>query len=154
KSIDNGSSWNAAVLNVFNFAAERGLSTFDTRNRFVASYTYDIPVGKGRQFGSSMTGAANFILGGWQTNGILTVQSGNPFDIIAGPATLTGTNSNTRPDVLCNPNDFNHDPNGGWLNKACFSNAFSGRFGNAGRDIAIGPGTTDFDIALLKKFPL
>ena len=153
KAIDNGSAWNAAVLNVFNFHEERGLSTFDTRHRFVASYTYDLPFGKGRMFGTDWSGVTNALLGGWQTNGILTVQAGNPIDVQVGLTTLTGTNSATRPDLLGNPNDFHHDPQL-WFNTADFSRNFSGRFGNAGRNVVIGPGTTDFDFALLKRFPL
>ena len=153
KAIDNGSAWNAAVLNVFNFHEERGLSTFDTRHRFVASYTYDLPFGKGRMFGTDWSGVTNALLGGWQTNGILTVQAGNPIDVLVGLNTITGTNSATRPDLLGNPNDFHHDPQL-WFNTADFSRNFSGRFGNAGRNVVIGPGTTDFDFALLKRFPL
>jgi hypothetical protein len=155
KSIDDGSAWSAGAINVFNFAAERGLSTFDTRNRFVVSYTYDVPIGKGHAFGGNLPTAANYILGGWQTNGIFTVQSGNPIDIQVGLTTLTGTNTATRPDVVagCDPNSFSHDPSL-WFNPKCFSSNFSGRFGNAGRDVVIGPGTVDFDTALLKRFPL
>jgi len=153
KAIDDGSAWNSTVLNVFNFHAERGLSTFDTRHRFVASYIYDLPFGHGRIFGSNWSGLANEILGGWQTNGILYFQSGNPVDIQVGLTTLTGTNTATRPDVTGNPNDFNHDP-AKWFNTADFSRNFSGRFGNAGRNVVIGPGTADFDFALLKRFPL
>jgi hypothetical protein len=153
KAIDDGSAWNSAVLNVFNFHAERGLSTFDTRHRFVASYTYDLPFGRGRTFGSNWSGFSNEILGGWQTNGILTFQSGNPVDVQVGLTTLTGTNTATRPDVTGNPNDFNHDP-ALWFNTADFTRNFLGRFGNAGRNIVIGPGTADFDFALLKRFPL
>ena len=153
KSIDDGSAWNAPALNVFNLHAERGLSTFDTRHRFVASYTYDLPFGRGRTFGSNWSGLENEILGGWQTNGILTFQSGNPIDIQSGVTTLTGTNSNTRPDVTGDPNDFHHDP-AKWFNTSVFNNNFLGRFGNAGRNFVIGPGTADFDFALLKRFPL
>ncbi|HYL74551.1 MAG TPA: carboxypeptidase regulatory-like domain-containing protein [Bryobacteraceae bacterium] len=153
KAIDNGSAWNAGVLNVFNFHAERGLSTFDTRNRFVGSYTYDLPFGKGRPYGANWSGVANVLLGGWQTNGILTIQSGNPFDVQVGLNTITGTNSGTRPDVTGNPNDFHHDPQL-WFNTLDFNRNFSARFGNAGRNVVIGPGTKDFDFALLKRFPL
>jgi hypothetical protein len=153
KSIDDASSWNAGALNVFNLHTERGLSTFDTRNRFVTSYTYDLPIGKGRALGSNMRGAAEFLLGGWQTNGIISVQSGNPLNVTVGLTNITGTNTDTRPDLTCNPNDFSHDP-ALWFNPACFSRSFSGRFGNAGRDVVIGPGTADFDAALLKRFPL
>jgi len=155
KAIDDDSSWNAAVVDPFNFHLERGLSTFDTRHRLVAAYTYNLPFGKDQPFLSHMSKVGEFLLGGWQTNGILAIQSGNPLDPTVGLANLTGTNSGTRPDVVagCNPNDFPHDPTD-WFNTACFSRSFLGRFGDAGRNILIGPGTTDFDVALLKNFPL
>jgi len=153
KSIDDASAWSATAVDPFNFHAERGLSSFDTRNRFVASYVYDIPVGKGRAALSSMNSVGEFLLGGWQTNGILQVQSGNPVDPTVGLNTLTGTNSATRPDVVagCNPNDFSHDPTE-WFNTACFSRNFLGRFGDSGRDVIIGPGTVELDASLLKNF--
>ncbi len=48
KSIDDSSLWNGGAVAVTNFHLERGLSTFDARHRFVASYTYDLPFGHGR----------------------------------------------------------------------------------------------------------
>ena len=153
KSIDDASSWGATALNSYDFRSERGLSDFDTRHRFVFSYTYDLPFGHGRFFGSSSPGWINEIFGQWQSNGIFTVQSGNPFDVTTGLYSLTGTESNTRPDLLSNPNNFPHDPSL-WFNTAAFSDNFVGRFGNAGRNVVIGPGTRDLDFALLKNFSL
>jgi hypothetical protein len=152
KSIDDSSLWSGSVVDVTDFHLERGLSTFDTRNRFVTSYTYDLPYGHGRQFGSSSSTLVDTLLGGWQTNGILTIQSGNPLDPSTG-LQLSGTQTGTRPDVTCNPNNFNHDP-AEWFNISCFSDNFIGRYGTAGRDIIIGPPTHDFDVALLKRFAL
>jgi hypothetical protein len=152
KSIDDGSLWNGSTVAVTNFRLERGLSTFDSRHRFIASYTYDLPYGHGRAFGGRSPAVVNALLGGWQTNGIITVQSGNPLDPSAG-LQLSGTQTGTRPDVTCNPNDFAHDP-AQWFNTSCFSNAFLGRYGSAGRNIVIGPPTHGWDAAMLKRFPL
>ncbi|HUA85819.1 MAG TPA: TonB-dependent receptor [Bryobacteraceae bacterium] len=153
KSLDTDSSWNAAVVDPFNFHAEAGPSTFDTRNRFILSYVYLIPVGKGRAALSNMNWIGDFLIGGWQTDGIFSVQSGNPIDPSVGLLTLTGTNSATRPDVVsgCNPNDFSHTPHE-WFNTACFSDNFLGRFGDSGRDVIVGPGEVEFDPSLLKNF--
>src|SRR5438477_6170200 len=109
KSIDNSSLWNSTAVDVTNFRLERGLSTFHTPHRFITSYTYDLPYGHGRPFGSSSPSLLNALLGGWQTNGILTLQSGNPLDPSTG-LQLSGTQTGTRPDVTCNPNDSSHDP--------------------------------------------
>ena len=152
KVIDDASLWNGAVVGVTDFRLERGLATFDTRHRFIASYTYDLPYGRGRRFGGASPRVLNAILGGWQTNGIVTLQSGNPLDPTTG-LQLSGTQTGTRPDVMCNPNDFHHDP-AEWFNISCFSDSFLGRYGTAGRDIIIGPPTHDFDFALLKRFGL
>ena len=152
KSIDNSSLWNSTAVAVTNFHLERGLSTFDARNRFVASYTYDLPYGSGQMFGASRGGVLNALLGGWQTNGIVSIQSGNPLDVSTG-LQLSGTQTGTRPDVTCNPNDFPHDP-ARWFNTSCFNNNFIGRYGTAGRNIIIGAPTHAFDMALLKRFPL
>ena len=152
KSIDDASLWNGGVVDVTNFRLERGLSTFDTRHRFVASYTYDLPYGHGRQFGSASSTLMNTVLGGWQTNGIVSLQGGNPIDPTTG-LQLSGTQTGTRPDVSCNPNNYNHDP-ARWFNTSCFSSNFVGRYGTAGRNIIIGPPTHDFDFALLKNFGL
>ncbi len=152
KSIDDASLWNNSTVDVTNFHLERGLSTFDARNRFVGSYTYDLPYGHGRQFGSASPTFMNAILGGWQTNGIVSIQSGNPLDPTTG-LQLSGTQTGTRPDAICNPNDFNHDP-ALWFNTSCFTSNFTGRYGTAGRDIIIGAPTHNFDFALLKNFTL
>jgi hypothetical protein len=152
KAIDDASLWNGAVVDVTNFRLERGLATFDTRHRFIASYTYDLPYGRGRRFGGASAPVVNAMLGGWQTNGIVTLQSGNPLDPTTG-LQLSGTQTGTRPDVGCNPNAFHHDP-AEWFNIACFSDNFLGRYGTAGRDIIIGAPTHDFDFAMLKRFGL
>jgi hypothetical protein len=152
KSIDDSSAWSGSVVDPTNFSLERGLSTFDTRNRFITSYTYDLPYGHGRTFGAASSNLMNTILGGWQTNGIVTIQSGNPLDPSTG-LQLSGTQTGTRPDVSCDPNNAPHDP-ARWFNTSCFSDSFAGRYGTAGRDIIIGAPTHDFDFALLKKFGL
>lgn len=152
KSIDDASLWNSSTVAVTNFKLERGLSTFDARNRLVASYTYDLPYGRGRSFGASSSKLVNSILGGWQTNGIVSIQSGNPLDPTTG-LQLSGTQTGTRPDLTCNPNDAPHDP-ARWFNTSCFSTAFIGRYGSSGRNVIIGAPTHSFDTALLKRFSL
>jgi hypothetical protein len=129
-----------------------GASTFDTSHRWITSYTYDVPYGRSRPFGTSSPTLLNALFGGWQTNGILTIQSGNPLDPTTG-LQLSGTQTGTRPDASCNPNDFQHDP-ARWFNTACCSSSFIGRYGTSGRNIIIGPPTHGLDFAMLKRFTL
>jgi hypothetical protein len=69
--------------NSFNTAASRSLSSDDVAQRFVMSYIYELPFGRGRRFGSAVPGAVNLLLGGWQFNGITTFQTGTPLSISA-----------------------------------------------------------------------
>lgn len=142
-----------------NLAAERGLSDFDIRHRFVLSSVYQLPFGPGRHFLNSAHGATAEILGGWQVQGIATVESGQPFTPL-----LATDNSNTgefldRPNVVGNP----YAPGPGcpqartpqcWVNPAAFAVPAPFTFGNAGRDILIGPPLRDVDLSLLKDTSL
>ena len=122
---------------------DRGNSAFDLRQRFTASFTYQLPGFRGR-------GLAGAALGGWQINGILQSQTGLPFTPQLQNATVnTGTGS--RPDragsgVLSNPT-INL-----WFNPAAFTTPALYTYGNAGRDILFGPGRTNFDTSLFKDF--
>ena len=69
---------------------DRGLASFDIRRSFVASGTYQLPFGKGRAFMGNINGPADWLLGGWATNGILTLNSGPPQLIGCQIATTAG----------------------------------------------------------------
>src|SRR5258708_15052677 len=76
---------------------DRGCSRFDLRHRTSQSVIYDLPFGKGRLFGISNP-VGNAILGGWQVNAILTLQSGLPFTPTL--ATSVSNAGASRPDRL------------------------------------------------------
>lgn len=159
RSIDNGSfpSGRLAIRvgtipqDQNNLRAERGLSNFDVRHRFVISYLWEIPAFR------SQKGLLGHVFGGWQLNGITTFQSGRPFVIQdSTDPNLDGVASD-RPDVIRNPNL----PSGQqtvehFFDTGAFARVPQGtnRFGNAGRDIVIGPGYNNFDASLIKRFPL
>src|SRR5213075_819842 len=78
---------------------ERGLSSFDTRNRLVIAPLYELPIGKGKMLNINNR-FANTIIGGWQVGGILMLQSGIPQTITIGgfDQSVTGGNYD-RPDA-------------------------------------------------------
>src|SRR3954447_12322381 len=80
KVLDNGG---ADHQNSYDIAADRAVTTYDVPHRLVVSYIYELPFGRGRHFGSNTSGIVNWVLGGWQVNGITTVQSGTPLRITA-----------------------------------------------------------------------
>jgi hypothetical protein len=129
---------------------ERGLSSFDVRHNMVVSYIWDIPVGRGRRF-ELRNRWLNGIAGGWQFNGITTARSGVPFtpSLSSNPA----QSGHARPDR----NGDGNLPRGErlaarWFDPTVFSAPVPFNYGNAGRNILIGPGLFNTDFGLFKRF--
>jgi hypothetical protein len=88
-----------AIEDIYDFAGEYSLSTLDVPHRFVAAWSYELPVGRGKRFGKGWGGFVNALLGGWQTSGSWTWQSGTPFPIVATNTLPIGA-ATRRPDRL------------------------------------------------------
>ena len=133
-----------------NLRLERGNSSLDVRHRFVLSSLYELPFGRGRAFGSDMPKPVDAILGGWQINGILTLQTGTPFDLV-DPG-----NPETRPDILRDPEIFGDADS--YFDTTAFARVptnASGvklRPGTAARNLLFGPGTKQLDFSIFKDF--
>ncbi len=79
----------------------------DFRQRFTASYTYDLPFGRDKAYGGSMNSYENAFVGGWQVAGITTVRTGEHYTAFWGyDPTNTGTAA--LPDEIHNPYDFSY----------------------------------------------
>jgi hypothetical protein len=131
-----------------NIAAERGNSIIDMRHRLTLSYTWELPVGKNKAL-LNYGGPVNWILGGWQTNGILTVQSGLPFTAVLQTST-TNTGTGSRPNAageVTYPRTLQH-----WFDTSAFSVPAPYTYGNLGRNTLFGPGRTNWDMSLFKNF--
>jgi len=76
---DAAPSW--GDVDVYNLHNERSLDGFDVPQRFIAGYVLDLPVGRGKRFGNSLSGVANALASGWGIDGIITFQSGFPLNI-------------------------------------------------------------------------
>src|SRR5260370_1742997 len=70
---------NSPPQDSFNLRAERGLAYFDTRHRLVNTVVYQLPFGREKRF--VRYGFASKVLGGWETSGIVTAQTGFPFTV-------------------------------------------------------------------------
>jgi hypothetical protein len=141
--------------NAYNYAAERGDSMFDVRQRFVGFLTYELPVGKGKKF-LNQGGVASYILGGWQANTIVTKQTGTTIQLGASDHSFSGGVHVTRPDCIGDGRaGASDDPRTGlWLNPDAFATPADGTFGNCGVGRYHGPGLTNVDISLFKTFPI
>jgi hypothetical protein len=162
-SIDNASDGQDYVANAtqpdnsFRADRERSNSNFDSRHRFVASFSYDIP---------NLAKAHTRLGAGWQLNGVLTLRSGNPFHLNYN---FTGDFNGTgeffgRPDLIGDPFAGTNGSDR-FLNLAAFKvpctfdaggNCIPGtfHFGSLGRNSLPGPGYRNFDFSLFKTTPI
>ena len=142
--------------NSYNYAAERGDSMFDVRQRFVGFLTYEVPVGRGKKYLNQGGGVVNGVLGGWQVNTIVTKQTGSTIQLFAPDQSLSGGQHASRPDCIGNGRaGASNDPRKGlWLNPAAFAVPATGDFGNCHVGAYHGPGNTDVDLSLFKSFPI
>ena len=153
KSIDDASNFFSTAadpnfpMDSNNWRLERARSSFDVRHRLSLAYVYDLPFGRGHRW-----------LGGWQTNGIWTVQSGRPFGVSLLPdldrsntgRTSFGFGANDRPNRLTSGKQSNPVPER-WFDTAAFALQPFGTFGNSGRNILSGPGLANLDVSVVKN---
>ena len=120
KLTDSDSAWGAffspSSRDTGNRRLEKGLGFSDMPIRFVTALIYELPFGRGKPFGGSISRAANFIIGGWQLNSIMEYTSGAP-QVVSVANTLPIFNFKNMPNVVAGA-----DPKG-----------FSGSF-DPGRD--------------------
>ena len=144
--------------NAYDIRASRSITDLDITHRLVLSYIYELPFGRGRRFGSSMSRLTDTVFGGWQVNGFTNFQSGTPISISASnTAGLFG--SQTRP----NNNGTSGRLTGkvderlnAYFNRAVFSQPAAFTFGGLGirqPDIRT-DGVRNFDLSLFKDFKL
>jgi hypothetical protein len=139
-----------SLRNAQDVKAERGLSSADQRHRFVGSLLYDLPVGRGRRVNIANR-FVNAVLGNWQINAIVTARTGQPFTPTLG--TSTANTGAPRPDRTKDgnlPSDVRSVNN--WFDKTAFTAPPLYNYGNAGRNVLIGPGAFNVDGSLFKSF--
>jgi hypothetical protein len=169
KSIDDGSTFEE-TLNPFNFRASRGLSLFNSKQRFVISYDWELPIRK-------FSGFKGKLLDDWEISGITQFQSGFPIRLDTEDDTelinslfFLGTeapsevlpfqklNPKTNSGFLFNPCDFATAATPNPAPPACPAGATPpplGSFNNGTqRTICCGPGLDDWDFSVHKKIPL
>ena len=137
--------------NSYNLPAEKGLSDFDNRQRWVTSVDYAVPVGKGQKYLNG-GGVVDAVLGGWHLGGILTFRSGFPFSPVIGfDPTNTGSQGLMRAQQL-GSGHLAHPTINEWFNVNDFQDPTCNCFGNAGKNILEGPGEKGADLSARKMF--
>jgi len=154
--VGSGGSTNLAQ-NPFDLAAERGLSSFNQTHRFTVDYLYELPLGHDRRWLYNNR-PLSAIFGDWQWSGDFNIASGLPFTPrLLGSFTDVnrGTNGTLRPNIVAGQPIALPNPSiAEWFNTSAFVATPGGQYGDARRNIIIGPGTHSFDMAITKMFPL
>jgi hypothetical protein len=140
----------AGHMDEHNPRLDYGPSDFDVPQRFVASYVYQLPVGRGRHFGSDMSRPADLLVGGWELTGITTFQKGFPFSVLCNDTAGLLLTFTQRCSQVGNPGSA-HGLNN-WFNTAAFVQPLPGVFGDSGRNILRQPGINNWDVGLDKTF--
>ncbi len=143
--------------NSYNYSAEMGNSVLDVRSRFVGNFLWELPLGQGKRFMSGDNFAGRW-LGGWQFNGIVTLQTGTPFNVTANNDGLVDSNNPVYANCIGNPyagatrNPKLYTTTGFIINPAAFSQPGPGQFGTCAPYQFYGPGIQTWDLSLFKEF--
>jgi hypothetical protein len=159
-SIDDSSDrYDLSLQNSYDIARARASSNFDERQMLNISYVYRLP------FFRSATGWTNTMLGGWQWSGIMSIQTGTPFNVVdSSYSDNAGVANSTSPGSFA---DLVGDPYstasascavtgaGPQLYNPCaFAHPQGLTFGDASRNILRNPRATNFDMMLIKNFKI
>ncbi|HLJ46136.1 MAG TPA: TonB-dependent receptor [Bryobacteraceae bacterium] len=140
--------------NGYDREADRSVSDQDVSQRFLYSFSYGLPFGKGRPFGNNLRPIVNAFLGGWQITGIMTLQTGVPLALTTTDTSQSGggvlrPNNNGTSAALSGSSESR-------LNQYFLTSVFSQpapyTFGNTARTLpdVRGPGTHNLDFSLYK----
>jgi len=140
----------------FHLGRDYGNVAFDRRHRFLTTYLYELPFGKGKPF-LGKGGVMNYIAGGWVANAVSVFQTGFPLQITQSTnfnsgfgyasqrPNATGVSPVTSGSLEARLNNY--------INPAAFSTAPQFTFGNISRTIDMrGPGQANWDMSVFKNF--
>ncbi len=153
--------WSKAIDDVIdvppdphNLRLERGLSDNHIPHRFVTSYNYDLPAGRGRRFLNGAPRLLEAALGGWAVAGILTLSAGDRVNVsVQGAPANTGQAD--RPNMIREPK-LGRDERTleRWFDTGAFVRQPNFTIGNAPRNAVASPGLANMDFAVYKTFRL
>jgi hypothetical protein len=149
----NGSGY---LMNPYNIHADYGNSNWDIRNRFVATILYQFPSFAGHNF------ALRQVVGGWQANAIVTLQSGMPFNVgLSSDVANTGTSGTQRPNYVkkgtntCTTGfQVKYGTAANCIDSTAYATPAQYTYGNLHRNDQYGPGRETVNFSMFKNFPL
>ncbi len=158
-SVSDGESGTAT--DPYNRHYDWGNNTLIPRQRFVPTVLWDVPYGKGQQWGSSASPVVNAVLGGWEVSALVVIQSGTYFSpTFDGSSWLQVRNGQANRPNCAGSNPYTGNSNWFWENSAVFLNAaaFSvpapGTYGSCPANSLVGPGAWTGNLGLHKSISL
>ena len=144
-----------AVYNGRDLSSERGLSSLHVEHNFILAYGYQLPFGPGRHWRNLSSGPLSYLLGGWSVNGINTIRSGLPVNIMMTPrqSGCVAQSCNERPDLRAGGNNnpvLAHWTPERYFDPSNFVVQPLGFFGNLGRNTLIRPGQLNLNLSFTK----
>ncbi|MDE1177290.1 MAG: TonB-dependent receptor [Edaphobacter sp.] len=149
----NGSGY---LMNPYNIHADYGNSNWDIRHRFVATVLYELPKFERANY------AVRTVVGGWQANMILTLQTGMPYNVgLSSDIANTGTSGIQRPNFVhtgtntCTA-DFvvKNGTSASCIDATAFATPAQYTYGNLHRNDTHGPGRELVNFSMFKNFPI
>jgi hypothetical protein len=141
-SIDEASRNNNGIVvqDSNNIFGSKGPSDFDARHRFVVNAIYDLPF------------KANRLVSGWSLAPIVSLQSGNPFNVVLATSTINGVGNTVRPNAN-GPVQLTRSALTNWFANptGAFATPAAGTFGNIGRNSVVGPDFKNIDLSAIKN---
>ncbi len=136
-----------------NARADWSRCSYDIKHAFKLGYVYDLPFGRGHQFGGSWHPAVDAILGGWAVEGIMQVQSGTPSNARTGLDRANVGKTNERPNALRNANlPAGQRTVDKWFDTSAFAIQEAFTWGTAGAYTIDDDGRQVFDLSIAKRF--
>ena len=158
-AIDNldevGNNESSGALKPWDRNLNRASSLTDIRHGLAVSASYELPLGRGKPFLANAPRAADLmILGGWQLAGVLSKSTGEPYTVTTSGG-ITNAGGADRPNRIRDgalPSDQRSIDR--WFDVSAFEVQPRYTYGNSGRHILNGPGTTNLDFSLAKFFSI
>ena len=156
---------NPGYTNHYDKRLDRTLSGLDVAHRLVLNYQYEFPFGKGKAL-LNRGGLVNHVLGGWNINGVTTLQSGLPMGVTSRvnnlnayggrqtPNRVPGANPLTEGNVSARLGGrFSNQP---YINASAFEQPAPFTFGDMGNFLpdAREPAYLNWDVSVVKDFPV
>jgi hypothetical protein len=156
----NGFDLNYVTNPYLGWKYDVGPSVFDRTHVALINFIYDIPIAR-----NSSSHLMKTVVGGWQLSGIVTMESGTPYNLAVNSGTVAsifpGGDVANRPNLtgsISYPKTPVVDPKSfqvtgiQWVNAAAFQAPAPGTWGNLGFDALRGPGRDDWNLSLFKSF--